>query len=138
MIGLSFNKPDPDARPPLGQCWVCDEPDSADLLRIPAICSEECKAAWVRLLAIGGDSEPQRHETEWRPGDIAYDRTRFVWKRYELGWRNWTRTTGTQYGDTLLEEEAGPLTRLDVVPDGINRFGMLPADFMPPAKEGAA
>lgn len=40
--------------PPRGQCWVCDEPKSMDL-RIPALCSEECRAAWVRLLAIGGE-----------------------------------------------------------------------------------
>ena len=47
--------------PPRGQCWVCDEPDSAEDLRIPALCSEECREAWVRLLAIGGgegDAQP--------------------------------------------------------------------------------
>mgnify|MGYP001578581044 CR=1 FL=1 len=66
---------------------------------------------------------------QWQPGDIAYDRTRFVWVRYEAGWRTYPRTTGTQYGDAHLEAEAGPLTRLHAVPEGTGRLGNLPADF---------
>lgn len=45
--------------PPRGQCWVCDEPNIPveDQLRIRAICGEECRGAWVRMLAIGGEED---------------------------------------------------------------------------------
>lgn len=40
--------------PPKGSCWVCDEPNIPveDQLRIPALCSEECRGAWVRMMDI--------------------------------------------------------------------------------------
>lgn len=73
----------------------------------------------------------------WSEGDIAYDKTRFVWIRYEQGWRTYPRTTGVQYGDTHLEREGGPLIRLSEVPQGTDRKGMLPLDFpAPPAGGG--
>jgi hypothetical protein len=76
-----------------------------------------------------------RPERQWQPGDVAYDRTRFVWVRYEAGWRTYPRTTGTQYGDALLQHEAGPLTRLAAVPEGTGQLGNLPADFAAPTAQ---
>lgn len=69
----------------------------------------------------------------WSEGDIAYDKTRFVWVRYEQGWRTYPRTTGVQYGDTLLEAQGGPLVRLSKVPTGTDTLGMLPSDFPTPS-----
>lgn len=46
--------------PPQGQCWVFDEANSvpiADRNRIPALCGEECRGAWVRMLGIGTTSK---------------------------------------------------------------------------------
>ena len=41
--------------PPRGQCWVCDEPEvpAKVIGLIPAICSDECRREWVRMLDIG-------------------------------------------------------------------------------------
>lgn len=54
--------------PPKGSCWVCDEPriPVEDQLRIPAICSEECRGAWVRMMNVefGGENgdKPEAEE----------------------------------------------------------------------------
>lgn len=56
MIPSSINPNRITDTPPKGSCWVCDERDVIpveDRERIPAICSEECKQAWVRMLDIG-------------------------------------------------------------------------------------
>jgi hypothetical protein len=77
-----------------------------------------------------GPAVPEDTATRpWREGDIAYDRTGFVHVRYAQGWRTWPRTTGTQYGDDVMEAHLGPLVRLDAVPPGTSDVGALPRDF---------
>lgn len=66
---------------------------------------------------------------EWREGDIVLDRTDFVWRRFESGWRTYPRDRGVQYGDTWLVEGLGPLVRLDRVPDEVDRrIGAVPRE----------
>jgi hypothetical protein len=74
----------------------------------------------VDLLAVWSKPEP-----EWRQGDVALDRTDFVWVRFETGWRTYPRDRGVQYSDEWLTAGLGPLTRLERVPDGVDRLGAI-------------
>jgi hypothetical protein len=83
-----------------------------------------------------GPAVPEDTATRpWREGDIAYDRTGFVHVRYAQGWRTHPRTTGTQYGDDVMEAHLGPLVRLAAVPPGTSDVGALPRDFVRRANE---
>jgi hypothetical protein len=83
-----------------------------------------------------GPAVPEDTATRpWREGDVACDRTGFVHVRYAQGWRTWPRTTGTQYGDDVMEAHLGPLVRLDAVPPGTSDVGALPRDFVHRAPE---
>lgn len=63
MIPSSINPNRITDTPPKGSCWVCDEPriPVEGQLRIPALCSEECRGAWVRMMAVqpsrGGEED---------------------------------------------------------------------------------
>lgn len=72
---------------------------------------------------------PTEKTGKWSEGDVAADRTGFVHVRYAQGWRTYPRTTGTQYGDDVMEAHLGPLVRLDAVPPGTSDVGALPRGF---------
>lgn len=76
------------------------------------------------------DTAPPNEIGRWNEGDIAYDRTGFVHRRYAQGWRTYPRATGVQYGDDLMEANLGPLVRLDAVPPGTSDVGALPRGFV--------
>lgn len=64
----------------------------------------------------------------WRAGDLALDRTDFVWWRDQHGWRPIARCMGPWMSDRDLGRFAGPLMRLAGLPAEMCKVGSVPAE----------
>jgi hypothetical protein len=64
----------------------------------------------------------------WSVGEFALDRTNFVWRRDAEGMRPVRNTGGVAYSDESIEQAAGPLLRLLVVPEETDCLGAVPAE----------
>lgn len=77
-------------------------------------------------VSSGGDATTDTAGITWRAGDLALDRTDFVWWRDCAGWRPIARSQGPWMSDGDLGRFVGPLMRLAGLPPEMCDVGSVP------------
>lgn len=109
-------EPDTD---PTAACSACPRGDC-----------EDCDGCTACAESVGCGACPDATSGTWRPGDLALDRTNFVWWRDHQGWRPIVRYHGYWLSDRDLGRFVGPISKLTGLPPEMNTVGSVPAEVV--------